>query len=88
MFAFAVIIAIVTLNGLSRTQAAYENTLAQGIEIRRLSDQLSVNLLKARRDEEYSLRVDAGEAIYITSFLGGIIAKMPNNLRNLLPLVL
>jgi len=52
LFVFAVIIAVITLNGLNRTQSAYEATLAQGIEIRTLSQQLSINLHKARDDEK------------------------------------
>jgi GAF domain-containing protein/HAMP domain-containing protein len=52
MFVFAVIIAMVTLNGLNRTQAAYEKTLAEGIEIRTLSEQLETSLLQARSNEK------------------------------------
>ena len=52
MFVFAVIIAVVTLNGLNRTQAAYEKALAQGIEIRTLSEQLETSLLQARSNEK------------------------------------
>ncbi len=52
LFIFAVIIAIVTLIGLNRTQAAYEDALAQGIEIRRLSDHLEYTLLQARQSEK------------------------------------
>jgi GAF domain-containing protein/HAMP domain-containing protein len=52
MFIFAVIIAVVTLNGLNRTQAAYEKALAEGIEIRTLSEQLETSLLQARSNEK------------------------------------
>jgi len=52
LFAFAAVIAIVTLNGLSETQAAYENALAQGVEIRQLSDNLQASLLQARTNEK------------------------------------
>ena len=52
LFIFAVFIAIVTLNGLNRTQSFYENTMAQGMEIRRLSDQLAIDLQQARDDEK------------------------------------
>ena len=38
LFVFALIIAVITLTGLNRTQAAYDNALTHGVEIRRLSD--------------------------------------------------
>ncbi len=43
---------MVTLNGLNRTQASYEKTLAEGIEIRTLSEQLETSLLQARSNEK------------------------------------
>jgi len=52
LFIFAAIIAIVTLNGLRRTQSAYEKVLAEGIEIRNLSSQLESSLLQARSNEK------------------------------------
>ena len=52
MFIFAVIIAVVSLNGLNRTQAAYEKALAEGIEIRTLSEKLESSLLQARSNEK------------------------------------
>ena len=52
LFVFAAIIAIVTLNGLNRTQTAYEEALTEGIEIRRLSEQLETSLLQARSNEK------------------------------------
>jgi len=55
LFVFAAIIATNTLTGLNKTQAAYENALAHGIEIRRLSDQLEISLLQARFDEKSSI---------------------------------
>ena len=51
-FVFALIIAVVTLQGLNRVTIFYEDTLTQGIEIRRLSDQVKIGLLQARRDEK------------------------------------
>ena len=51
LFLFALIIAVITLTGLNRTQGAYENALKQGIEIRRLSDALENSLLQARQSE-------------------------------------
>ena len=52
LFVFALIIAVVTLTGLNRTQAAYVDALSQGIEIRRLSDQLENSRLQARSNEK------------------------------------
>ena len=56
VFIFTLIIAAVTLNGLGRTQTAYENALTQGIYIRKLSDQLEKSLLQAREAEVNFLR--------------------------------
>jgi GAF domain-containing protein/HAMP domain-containing protein len=56
LFIFTVVIAAVTLAGLNRTQTAYEDAVAQGIEIRRLSDQLDKSLLQARESEANFLR--------------------------------
>jgi GAF domain-containing protein/HAMP domain-containing protein len=67
LFFFAGIIAIVTLNGLDRTQSAYENTLAQGLEIRRLSDQLAADLQQAR-DEEKSFLLNWRKEGYDTAY--------------------
>lgn len=52
LFGFAAIIAIITLEGSNRTQAAYEDALAQGVQVRSLSDHLSISLLQARRAEK------------------------------------
>ncbi len=52
LFVFAAIIAAVTLNGLNRTQSAYEKALAEGIEIRNLSSQLESSLQHARSNEK------------------------------------
>ena len=52
LFIFAIIIAVVTLQGLNRVQRSYEDALGQGVEMRRLSDLLEVNLLTARRNEK------------------------------------
>jgi GAF domain-containing protein/HAMP domain-containing protein/CHASE3 domain sensor protein len=51
LFIFTIIIAFITLSGLNDTQASYDDALAQGIEIRRLSNQLKINLLQARENE-------------------------------------
>lgn len=67
LFVFAVIIAVITLLGSNRTQAAYEETLAQGIEMRRLSNQLAIYLSKARDDEKNFLlrwRIEGYETAY------------------------
>jgi putative methionine-R-sulfoxide reductase with GAF domain len=61
LFVFAVVIAVISLLGLNRTQTAYEDTLTQGIEMRNLSNQLSINLLKARDDEKNFLLNWRGE---------------------------
>ena len=52
LFIFMALIAGVTLNGLRDTQAAYEDALSQGIEIRRISDELQTSLLQARFNEK------------------------------------
>jgi HAMP domain-containing protein len=52
LFFFALVIAFITLSGLNRVTASYEDALAQGIEVRRSSDQMIVRLLQARRAEK------------------------------------
>lgn len=52
LFVFTAIIAFITLSGLNRVTASYEDALAQGIEVRRSSDQMIVSLLQARRAEK------------------------------------
>ena len=52
LFGFAIIIAIITLVGSNRTQSAYKDALAQGVQVRSLSDHLSISLLQARRAEK------------------------------------
>ena len=52
VFIFVLVIVGVTLWGMNQVTTTYENTLAQGIEIRRLSDHLTTSLLKARDDEK------------------------------------
>jgi nitrate/nitrite-specific signal transduction histidine kinase len=52
LFIMAASIAAITLWGLNRTQTTYERMLAQGVEIHTLSDQLTINLLQARRAEK------------------------------------
>jgi GAF domain-containing protein/HAMP domain-containing protein len=52
LFVFTIVIAIVALNGLNDTQNAYEEALAQGVEIRRISEQLETSLLQARANEK------------------------------------
>lgn len=52
LFFFAVVIAFITLSGLNRVTASYEDALAQGIQVRRSSDQMIVSLLQARRAEK------------------------------------
>ncbi len=79
IFIFAVIIAVFTLSGLNRTSAAYKDTLTQGIEIRRLSDQVEINLLRARRDgKDFLLRwntegYDQAYENYVTPFNQDVI---------------
>jgi GAF domain-containing protein/HAMP domain-containing protein len=88
LFIFAVIIAAVTLSGLNRTQIAYENALAHGIEIRKLSDQLEVSLLHARFDEKSSILhwqeegLDTAFTNYVTSYTH-TVAEMRENLKQL-----
>ncbi|GAB4538530.1 MAG: hypothetical protein Fur002_02130 [Anaerolineales bacterium] len=78
LFLLAALIAVVALFGLNRTSAAYEDTLAQGITVRGTSDQLTIQLLSARRDgKDYLLRwheqgTDAAYANYATLFLKNV----------------
>ena len=71
------IIAVVTLNGLNRTQAAYENALAEGIEIRTLSEQLEASLLQARSNEKNFLLHWREEGFY-TAILNYATPYMQN----------
>jgi GAF domain-containing protein/HAMP domain-containing protein len=67
LFIFAAVIAVITLLGSNRTQAVYEDTLAQGIEMRRLSNQLAVSLSQARDDEKNFLlrwRIEGYDTAY------------------------
>ncbi len=64
LFLLAVILAVVILSGLNRTTAAYEDALAQGIQVRRLSDQLTISVLQARRAEKNFILRWQGEGIY------------------------
>jgi GAF domain-containing protein/methyl-accepting chemotaxis protein len=79
LFVFAAIITVNTLVGLNKTQAAYENALANGIEIRRLSDQLEVSLLQARFNEKSSILrwrekgLDTAFANYVNSYSQNVI---------------
>ena len=52
LFFFTLIIAVITLSGLNRVTASYEDAFAQGIEVRRSSDHMIVSLLQARRAEK------------------------------------
>ena len=52
LFVFALVIAAVTLWGLNRVTTTYETVISQDIEVRRLSAQLSNDLLTARRNEK------------------------------------
>ncbi len=52
LFILALLIAFVSLSGSNRTQASFDNALTQGIEVRRLSDNMTINLLQARRAEK------------------------------------
>jgi putative methionine-R-sulfoxide reductase with GAF domain/CHASE3 domain sensor protein len=52
LFLFALIIAVTSLTGLNLVEAAYEETLSQGVELRRLSALMDVDLLRARRAEK------------------------------------
>lgn len=52
LFVFALTIAIITLSGLNRTTAAYEDALAQGIQVHSISDHLQISLLQARQAEK------------------------------------
>jgi putative methionine-R-sulfoxide reductase with GAF domain len=47
-----IVIGVITLFGLNRTAAAYQDTLARGVQIRTLSDQLNSAELQARRAEK------------------------------------
>lgn len=80
LFASALVIAIVTLIGSNRTVAAYEDALSQGIEVRSLSDKLTISLLQARRAEKnFLLRwqsegFDTAYANYVPTFTSEVAA--------------
>jgi GAF domain-containing protein len=90
LFVFAVIVAIVTLWGLNRVTTTYEEVLTSDIEVRRLSDQLEINLLQARRNEkDFRLRwqvqgYDTAYANYATLFYQHT-AAMRESLNQLAP---
>ena len=90
LFVFSVVIAAVTLLGLNSTTTAYKDALAQGIEIRRLSDQVEINLLSARRDgKDFLLRweiegYDQAYANYVTPYKQNTIA-MRESIEQLAP---
>ncbi len=90
LFVFALIIAAVTMWGLNRTQAAYEETLTQGVALRNLSDQFEINLLQARRNETdfrlywQSQGYDTAYANYATLFYQRT-AAMRESLKQLAP---
>jgi putative methionine-R-sulfoxide reductase with GAF domain len=90
IFVQIVVVAVITLWGLNRTQGAYEQTLAQGITIRHISDQFSINLLQARRNEkDFRLRwqvqgYDTAYTNYATLFSQHTTA-MRENLKQLAP---
>lgn len=90
LFLFALVIAVVTLYGLNVLQTEYENTLSQGVEVRRLSSQLDVDLLRARRAEKnFQLRwrlegFDAAYANYVLEFQKNVNA-MREHLKQLEP---
>ncbi|HMV29640.1 MAG TPA: GAF domain-containing protein, partial [Anaerolineales bacterium] len=52
LFISNVIIAIITLQGMNRTQTAFEHAITQGLEIHALSDHLTISFLQARRAEK------------------------------------
>ncbi|MBI2332161.1 MAG: hypothetical protein HYU84_08395 [Chloroflexi bacterium] len=90
LFVFSVIIAIVTLLGLNSTTTAYKDALVQGIEIRRLSDQVEINLLRARRDgKDFLLRwetegYDQAYANYVTPYKQDV-AALRESIQQLAP---
>jgi len=90
LFVFAVIIAIITLSGSNGTQAAYEKTLAQGIEMRNLSNQLATNL-SAARDNEKGFLLHWRDEGYYTAYNNYVtphineVAIMRNTIKQLAP---
>lgn len=52
LFIVALLIAVITLSGSNRTQAAYEDAISQGIEVRGISDHMLISFLQARRAEK------------------------------------
>ena len=52
LFVFTAIIAVVTLSGMNNVEAQYQQTLEQGVEVRRLANTISIELLTARRAEK------------------------------------
>ena len=52
LFVLTSILAVITLWGFNRVTRVYEETLSQGVEVRRLSAKLNGDLLQARREEK------------------------------------
>lgn len=90
LFFLAVVIAAVSLYGLNRTTASYEDTLTQGVAIRQSSDLLTFFLTSAsQNDKDYLLRwreqgADAAYINYATLFLKNV-ANMRQTLQTLTP---
>ncbi|GAB4397462.1 MAG: hypothetical protein OHK0052_19780 [Anaerolineales bacterium] len=88
LFLFTIIITITALWGLNRVQTQYQRTLAEGVEVRRLSQSLDIELLRARRAEKnFQLRwrsegYDTAYANYIPLF-NEAIKQMRTDLKTL-----
>lgn len=78
LFVLSLVIAGATLYGLNLVQTQYEETLTQGVEVRRLSFLMDIELLRARRAEKNFLlrwRTEGFEAAYenyVTLYLEAI----------------
>lgn len=77
LFVLGLIITVVTLTGLNRTQSAYEDALAQGIEIRKLSQELENSLLQARSNEKNFL-LHWRHKGFETSYANYVVPHMQN----------
>lgn len=88
IFLLTMIIVITTLWGLNRVQKQYQRALSEGIEIRRLSQSMDIELLRARRAEKnFQLRwriegYDTAYANYIPPFTKAL-EQMRANLQAL-----
>lgn len=88
LFLFTIVITVSTLLGLNNVQSQYQQALSQGVEVRRLSNALDIELLRARRAEKnFQLRwqsegFDTAYANYIPLYTTAV-SQMREYLKSL-----